>query len=357
MRSRWARLGAATALAGLLTTGGVIAGTIGSGTANGAPAPVVLGSCTATVKGTPGTPVELSPSAVVAPVVSIVHAVPLLGPALAQPVGSAFAALPPIPIGALPVGKATITGGQIADAVTAQLKKLPVLGPILGAVVSGVQTQLTTLCGVTVDGVNAAAAPVQQGASTVDSASQQAQQQLGIAPQQGSAPGSGGTPGHTGTSTGASGGTTQSGGGSGSGLPAPNSPVVGGLPPLLGAGGPGDFGAGTLLDFGLGASPLARYAGIPFASAGLFDPAPGVRYGGDVPGYAPTSGQLGQSGPNGRGALPGDGVQTAGHAEAFNPGGALGDGVGLPMLLAVLLLAGVTAALVRTWVLRKVRVN
>src|ERR1700742_5153542 len=122
MRSSWARIGAATALAGLLTSGGVVAGSIGSAAANGATAPVVIGSCTATVHGKPGTPVEVGPSPVVSPVVSGVHAVPILGPTLAQPVGSAFAALPPIPIGSLPTGKATITGGQIANAVTAQLK-------------------------------------------------------------------------------------------------------------------------------------------------------------------------------------------------------------------------------------------
>ena len=49
-------------------------------------------------------------------------------------------------------------------------------------------------------------------------------------------------------------------------------------------------------------------------------------------------------------------MRTAGHAEALGPAGTPGSGVGLPMLLAVLMLAGVTAALVRTWVLRRVRV-
>lgn len=357
MHASWARLGAATVVAAALTTGTVVAT---AGTAAGGTAPVVIGSCATTVKGDPGTPVELSPSAVVAPVVSIVHAVPVLGPTLAQPVSSAFTALPPIPIGALPTGTGTISGGQIATAVTAKLKTLPVLGPVLGTVVGQVQSQLTSMCGVTVVGVNKAVAPVQQGASTVDSASQQAQRQLGIAPKQQSGSPSGGT-GHQVTPPAHDGGppAKQSGGGGtggGSGLPAVNSKVLGGLPGLGPATGSG-FGAGTLLDYGLAESPLARYAGIPFASAGLFDPAPGVRYGGNVPGYAPTSGRLGQHG-SGAG-VDSDGVQTAGHAEALasGAGGPLGDGVGLPMLLAVLLLAGVTAALVRTWVLRRVRVS
>lgn len=357
MQARWARLGAATVVAAVLTTGAVVAT---AGTAAGGTTPVVIGSCATTVKGDPGTPVELSPSAVVSPIVSIVHAVPILGPTLAQPVGSAFTALPPIPIGSLPTGKGTISGGQIANAVTAKLKTLPVLGPVLGTVVGQVQTRLTSMCGVTVVGVNKVVAPVQQGASTVDGASQQAQKQLGIAPEQAGSPGSGGSTGHQGTAPAQGGGTPskQSGGtGGGSGLPAANSKVLGGVPAGLGLTTGSGFGAGTLLDYGLAESPLARYAGIPFASAGLFDPAPGVRYGGNVPGYAPTSGRLGQHG-SGEGADP-DGVQTAGHAEALSsgPAGPLGNGVGLPMLLAVLLLAGVTAALVRTWVLRRVRVS
>ncbi|HEY1570646.1 MAG TPA: hypothetical protein VGG05_04820 [Pseudonocardiaceae bacterium] len=351
MHGRWTRFGAATAVALAVGTGAVMAT---AGLADGAPAPIVLGSCATTVQGTPGTPVELSPSAVLSPVVSAVHAVPILGPPLAKPAASAFAALPPIPIGALPTGTGTITGGQIANAVNAQLAKLPVLGTVLGVVTHTLQSTLAATCEVTVKGANAVAAPVQQGASTVDSASQQIQRQAGLAPKQGTAPGSGGTPGKTGTGGGSGGATTQSGGGgsSGGGLPSANSPVLGGLPPNLGTGGGDSFGAGELLDFGLGESPLARYAGIPFASAGLFDPAPGVKYGGNVPGYGPGYGQLGKGD-----SIPSDGVQTAGHAEALNVGGVLGNGVGLPMLLAVLMLAGVTAALVRTWVLRKVRIS
>jgi hypothetical protein len=111
------------------------------------------------------------------------------------------------------------------------------------------------------------------------------------------------------------------------------------------------FGAAQLLDDGLAESPLARYSGIPFASAGVFAPSPGVRYGGDVPGYSPGYGVLNDSG-----TPRSDGIQTAGEAEALNPGSTPGsNGIGLPMLLAVLALAGATAGLVRTWVLRKVR--
>jgi hypothetical protein len=345
---RWARITSATVIAAAVTAGAAV----GAGTAVGTAQPIVIGSCDTTVKGAPGTPVELSPSAVVAPVADIIDAVPLLGPTLVGPFKSAFQALPPIPIGSLPTGSGTITGGQIAGDVVAQLNKLPLLGPVLGTITGTVQSQLASLCNVGVTGVNAAVAPVQQGASSLNSASQQAQQQLGLAPKSGSAPGNGGAPAQAGA-PGGGGSSAQQGtpsGGSGGGLPASNSPVVGGLPPGLGDL-TGTFGPGALLDYGLAESPLARYAGIPFASAGLFDPAPGVKYGGDVPGYAPTYGQLGSNG----GTPPPDGVQTAGQAVAYNPGGGLGNGVGLPMLLAVLALAGVTAALVRTWVLRRVR--
>ncbi|HEX5404040.1 MAG TPA: hypothetical protein VFX16_17270 [Pseudonocardiaceae bacterium] len=349
MRSRWARIGIVTAVAVTVTAGSAVAT---AGLADGAAAPVVIGSCATTVKGDPGTPVELSPSAVLSPVVSIVQTLDPLN-LLTPGFRSAFAALPPIPIGALPTGTSTITGGQIANAVAAQLNKIPLLGPILSTLTGKVQSTLAGMCEVTVTGVDAVTAPVQDGTASIATAANKAAQQAGIVPTSGLTSGSGSTPGKTGTTGGSGGGTPvqQSGGGSsGSGLPAPNSPVLGGLPPGLGAAGT-TFGPGALLDYGLAESPLARYAGISFASAGLFDPAPGVKYGGDVPGYAPSSGQLGQN------DVPTpDGVQTAGHAEALNIGGALGNGVGLPMLLAVLLLAGVTAALVRTWVLRKVRI-
>jgi hypothetical protein len=350
MHSRWARFAAASAVAVAVTAGSFLAT---AGPAAGSSAPIVVGDCSTTIKGTPGTPVELSPSAVVAPVADLVGAIPLLGPPLVKPFTSAFAALPPIPIGALPTGSGTITGGQIANAVVGQIQRIPLLGPVIGTLTGTVRNSLASLCGISVTGVNAVVAPVQQGASAVNKASTQAQQKAGLIPKSGGTSGSGGTPGKTGTGSGSGSGSgtapvKQSGGGaksSGSGLPSANSPVLGGIPAGLGTSG---FGGGTLLDYGLAESPLARYAGIPFASAGLFDAAPGVKYGGQVPGYSPGYGVLSQDGK----PAP-DGVQTAGHAEALSAGGTLGNGVGLPMLLAVLMLAGVTAALVRTWVLRK----
>ena len=347
MHAKWAKLAGATALAAAVTVGSAM---IGAGTAS-ASTPIVVGNCAATVQGAPGTPVELLPSAVVTPITNLVKAVPLLGPPLASSFASAWNALPPIPLGALPTGTGTITGGQIANDVVAQLNKLPLLGPILGTLVTTVQTTLASMCQVGMTGLNQAVAPVQDGTSSIAQGSQQLQQSLGLAPKTGGSPGAGGTPGQTGTPPGSPG--QQSGGGNGggstSGLPSSDSPVLGGLP----FDGSGDslFSNGNLASFGLAESPLARYAGIPFASAGLFDPSPGVKYGGDVNGYAPGFGVLGQNDT----PAP-DGVQTAGQAEALGPAtNALTNGVGLPMLLAVLMLAGVTAALVRTWVLRRVQ--
>ncbi|WP_199428915.1 hypothetical protein [Qaidamihabitans albus] len=135
-------------------------------------------------------------------------------------------------------------------------------------------------------------------------------------------------------------------GGRGAGMPAPNSPVLGGsaLPGF----------AYLPTSFGTGFAPMRDYSGIPMASAGLFAPSPGVRYGGQIPGYSPEFGILGESGENGTDER--SGVQNAGRAEAL-PAGSGGNAAGatLPMLLAVLALSGVTAALVRTWVLRQAK--
>src|SRR5882757_6678109 len=102
----------------------------GSAVASAAP-PIVIGSCATSIQGTPGQPVSLAPSAVLGIVTDAVRAVPILGPPLAAGVGGAFAALPPIPIGALPTGTGYITGGAIANQVVAQLNGIPLLGPVL----------------------------------------------------------------------------------------------------------------------------------------------------------------------------------------------------------------------------------
>lgn len=126
-------------------------------------------------------------------------------------------------------------------------------------------------------------------------------------------------------------------------LPAPNSPVVGGSAPQ------GTPWLGITPTW----SPQQRYSGIPAATPGLFNVSPGVRYGGQIPGYSPEFGLLGEDGDRSTSGEPG--VRNAGSADALPAAsGGLAAGPMLPVLLAVLALAGVSAGLVRTWVLRKV---
>jgi hypothetical protein len=347
MHSRSARFAAAAGFTVAVASGGVLAGAGAANAATPAATPIVLGSCATSVVGTPGTPVALGPSAVVGPVTSAVQSVPLVGPTLATEVQSAFTALPPIPLGALPTGTGSITGTQVASAVVSQLNNIPLLGPVLGSVVGNVQSTLSSLCGVAMTGLSTVVAPVQSSVTSVVGATPLAGtatpllQSLGLAPRSG-APGStgGGPPAQTGAGTG---GST----GGGSQLAGSNSPVLGGLS----ANYANVTWPSSLMGLGYAYSPLTRYAGLPFTTAGLFAPAPGVRYGGSVPGYTPGFGVLGQDGNSNSST---DGIQTAGHAEALGGLGTVPGGVGLPMLLAVLALSGVTAGLVRTWVLRRV---
>ncbi|MBK1784623.1 hypothetical protein [Prauserella cavernicola] len=127
-------------------------------------------------------------------------------------------------------------------------------------------------------------------------------------------------------------------------IPAPNSPVLGGAA-LPGA---------AWLGFGTAWAPMRDYSGLPTATPGLFSMSPGIRYGGQIPGYSPEFGILGQdAGEDGAGEG-GDAVRSAGSADALpSASGGVADGPALPMLLAVLALSGVSAALVRTWVLRR----
>lgn len=288
--------------------------------------PVVAGSCATTVQGQPGQPVALDPRAVIEPVTDIVRAVPLLGPTLAEPFRAAFAAQAPIPIGTVQPENTTIRGATIANAVVASLQQIPLLGPVLSTVVGAVGQTLSASCAVVVHVINAAAAPVQDGAKAVTDAigGGSRPQPPGATPE---------------TPPGAPAG--QPGPGSPQNVTGPNHSVIGdGLPivgPILSGMGGFDFGR----------SPMVDYSSIPFTQAGLFAPAPGVRYGGSVPGYRPQFGVLGTDTP------PDSGVRTAGHAVALPSHPSNGIGVPLPVLLAIFVLSGVMAALVRTWVVRR----
>lgn len=130
-------------------------------------------------------------------------------------------------------------------------------------------------------------------------------------------------------------------------LLAPRSPGVGGGFPLR---------AALPADFSTGWSPMRSYSDLPFATAGLFAPSPGVRYGSQIPGYAPGFDVLGSERQQTK--APDPSVRKAGDAQALpDRQGPRTDPTGLPVLLAVLALSGATAALVRTWVLRRARLN
>lgn len=99
-----------------------------------------------------------------------------------------------------------------------------------------------------------------------------------------------------------------------------------------------------------GSAPMRDYSGIPTATAGTAV-APGVRYpaNGILPGDASApQAQAGAGDQSGQGAD----IRDAGNAQSLASNSASND-VQLPMLLAVIVLAGVTAGLVRTWVLRR----
>ena len=116
-------------------------------------------------------------------------------------------------------------------------------------------------------------------------------------------------------------------------------------------------GAGALPYTGTGdaRAPQRDYSGIPKATAGIAVP-PGLRYppSNGVPGQtSPEFGILGAEGSEGLGDTGQPDVRNAGNADVL-AAPSTPDNVQLPMLLAVVALAGVTAALVRTWVLRRV---
>jgi hypothetical protein len=225
---------------------------------------------------------------------------------------------------------------------------------VLTTTVSGL---LNTVCKVTVNVVNTVVSPVPVVGAPAASAINQGVQGVTSGTQQGLRSLSGGgqpapqQPGGTGGSPqqppaqGGTGGAPQQGGTPAGTMPIPdaNSPLLPGFAstPVFG---------GFPFTLGTGYAPMRDYSGIPFATAGLFTPSPAIRYGSQIPGYAP---QYGLTGPDG--ASDGNsGVQTAGQAEAL-PSASDGftNGSNLPLLLAVLALSGVSAGLVRTWVLRR----
>jgi len=140
--------------------------------------------------------------------------------------------------------------------------------------------------------------------------------------------------------------TPGSGGAAPAVIPEPTSPVL--------TGGPANFDVAPYTSGGAYA-PMRNYANLPYALAAQWAPSPGLRYGGQIPGYAPQYGALGQPAAGAQPKQPGTGdaaVHNAGRAEALPSESGRGDSVALPMLIAVVALSGVSAGLVRAWVLR-----
>ncbi|WP_328446833.1 hypothetical protein [Amycolatopsis sp. NBC_00438] len=241
----------------------------------------------------------------------------------------------------------------------------PLLGiPLnLGIVTQGTQVLtgtinsiLGTLCKVTVTVVNTVVSPVpvigapaasavNQGVEGLTSGTQQGLTALsGGGKQQSPAPGSGGNQQQNPPAQGNPGGAPQGG------TPQGTTPIPDANSPLLPGFATSPVFGGFPFSIGTGYAPMRDYSGIPFATAGLFTPSPAIRYGSQIPGYAP---QYGLTGPNDA-AAGNSGIQTAGQAEAL-PSAQDGftNGSNLPLLIAVLTLSGVSAGLVRTWVLRR----
>jgi hypothetical protein len=257
------------------------------------------------------------------------------------PCGSTVTAKPGDHVTGTLLGLAPIDLGIVGQATT-----------VLTSTVSGL---LNTVCKVTVNVVNTVVSPVpvvgapaasaiNQGVQGVTSGAQQGLNAVsGGARQDSPQPGTGGNPQQS-PPQGGNSGAPQGGAPAGSTpIPEANSPLLPGFSstPVFG---------GFPFTLGTGYAPMRDYSGIPFATAGLFTPSPAIRYGSQIPGYAPQYGLTGPDATSDGNA----GIQTAGRAEALpSASDSFTNGSNLPLLIAVLALSGVSAGLVRTWVLRR----
>ncbi|MEQ0559514.1 hypothetical protein ABJI51_27605 [Amycolatopsis sp. NEAU-NG30] len=282
-------------------------------------------------------------------------AVVLAGSAVLGLPGTASAETKTVPCGSTVTAKPGdhIQGSLLGLPLPVDLGVVGQATTVLTATVGGLLNQV---CKVTVNVVNTVVSPVPVVGAPVASAINQGADSLNTAAtgglntlnggggkQQSPQPGTGGSQQKP-PATGGTGGAPQGG------TPAGQSPIPEANSPLLpGFSGTPMFG-GFPFSVGTGYAPMRDYSGIPFAMAGLFTPSPAIRYGSQIPGYAP---QYGLTGPDGN-ATDNSGVQTAGRAEAL-PSASDGftNGSNLPLLIAVLALSGVSAGLVRTWVLRR----
>ncbi|WP_329053590.1 hypothetical protein OG738_11800 [Amycolatopsis sp. NBC_01488] len=280
-------------------------------------------------------------------------AVVLAGSAVLGLPGSASADTKTVPCGS------TVTANP-GDHIQGSILGLPaidlgIVGQATTVLTSVVGGLINTVCKVTVNVVNTVVSPVpvigapaasaiNQGADGLNSAATGGLDTINGGGKQASPqPGTGGNPQQP-PAQGGTGGAPQGG------TPAGTTPIPDANSPLLPGFSSSPVFGGFPFSIGTGYAPMRDYSGIPFATAGLFTPSPAIRYGSQIPGYAPQYGLTGPDQP----AAGNSGIQTAGQAEAL-PSGSTGftDGSNLPLLIAVLALSGVSAGLVRTWVLRR----
>jgi hypothetical protein len=305
-----ARAAVAGAVVASVVTGGALLG--GGSAAAATPTPI---TCSIDVN-RPTAPVSVAPGS------SVQLVLPVLG-AAAINVGA------PQTVG--PSGTQTLqalTAGllpqlcQAAVTIQSAVPLPPVTVPALPTVLPPVNLQVPALPQLPAAG-GAAAPAVGSGA--------------GATPQGGSSPQAGGTPQ--------------------GGSPAAAGSVPGASPTYTGSVDRAQMGdllsqvtTGTATQYSFGRVPLYSYAGTPYAVAGGAGRglSPSALYGSSVPGYAPQFGILGSDGTAG----PADGVARASQVESLGAASTPGT-VGIATLLAVLLLSGTSATLVRTVVLRR----
>lgn len=262
--------------------------------------PVLAVSCTSSTYGFVGQPVTLSPLAVIGTVKDAAEHADGLPDNAGSRIGWDFGPKLPFTIGTISkYSETSITGSDIADAVVDEVADYDEIAPAPKAFAAALHKRMDSDCGLTAHAWNGHGEPP--------------------ATQSPSPPSGNGTSTHA---------------PSDSKLPSPLGSTSGGGSTLPSAGSR------------LPAAPPRDYSHVPAALPGEFSPAPSSMYG-QVPGHhAPKVEKLSGDG-HGRG------IDAAGHAQALGHPGQPTRDVGLPLLLAVLALAGVTGALLRTWVLRK----
>jgi hypothetical protein len=319
MGSHVSRAVAATAVVAATGTGAVL---FGAGTANAAP---LIGTCDSSVSGKPGQPVSVSTTNLLGGNGSI------------------------IPLGSVPQ-----SGSNVLSIATENLVSgLPLVGGLVGSLTG----QIGSSCDVTANAIGAVTAPVGRILApanksggvlgpVVDTVDRTVNGLLPAAP---TAPATPPPAGGSGVAQPPQSPGAPSAPGGGAGVAAP-----GQRPPAAVAGPAGRLPFDQVPAFGsLGSnftsvlSPSALYGNLPFVTSGMFQPS-GAGFGNQIPGFSPQVDMLDSSGQ-------GQQVQNAGAAEAMDAAESSGSGmdVGLPVLVAVLALSGVTATLVRSWVLRR----